>query len=145
MPSVLDLILHIVYVVDACSLHITYFLHCPWQIWCIYTGEENDAGVGSGCRRRLLDWYGFRFPISLWKVFEIVLCESVVFSVVQRVLWKFDVYCAYLSHLNHIKPSCTLTYPRVSLGYVTLRYVTLQVHAVRFVSFRILFFTLHIP
>jgi len=30
----------------------------------LYTGEENDVGVGSGRRRRLLDLYGFCFSVS---------------------------------------------------------------------------------
>jgi hypothetical protein len=82
----------------------------------LYNGEENDAGVGSVYRRRLLDWYGFCFSISLWNVFEIALCDFVVFSLVQTVLWTFDVYYAYLSHLNYMKHSCILIYPRVSFS-----------------------------
>jgi hypothetical protein len=82
-------------------------------------------------------------------VFEIALHNSVVFSVTQTVLSTFDVYCAYgsahtFSHLNYMKPSCILPYPRLSyakFGWVSVR---LEVHSVRFVPFSILFFTLHI-
>jgi hypothetical protein len=35
--------------------------------------------------------------MSLWNAFKIALCDSVVFSVVQKVLWTFDVYCTYSS------------------------------------------------
>jgi hypothetical protein len=52
----------------------------------LYTGDENDSGVGSGRRRRLLDRYGFCFSISLWNVSEIALRDSVVFSIVQTVM-----------------------------------------------------------
>jgi hypothetical protein len=87
----------------------------------LYTGEQTDAGVGSGRRRRVLDWYRFRFSISLWNVFEIALRDFVVFSVAQMVLSKFDVSCACgsthnFSHLNYMKPSCMLPYPRLSFA-----------------------------
>jgi len=51
-----------------------------------YGGHKSDAGVGSGRRRQFLDWYGFRFFTTLWNVFVIELCDSVVFSVVQTVM-----------------------------------------------------------
>jgi len=31
----------------------------------LYGGHESDAGVGSGRRRRFLDFYGFRFSTTL--------------------------------------------------------------------------------
>jgi hypothetical protein len=31
----------------------------------LYTGEETDAGVGSGRRRQILDLYGFRFSTTM--------------------------------------------------------------------------------
>jgi hypothetical protein len=52
----------------------------------LYCGQKSDAGVGSGRRRRFLDLYGFRFSTTLYKVFFIVLRDSVVFSVVETVL-----------------------------------------------------------
>jgi hypothetical protein len=52
----------------------------------LYGGDKNDAGVGSGRRRRFLDWYGFRFSTTFWNVFVIELRDSVVFSVVQTVM-----------------------------------------------------------
>jgi hypothetical protein len=51
----------------------------------LYGGHKSDAGVGSGRRRRFLDWCGFRFSTTLWNVFEIELRDSVVFSVVKTV------------------------------------------------------------
>jgi len=47
--------------------------------------------------------------------------DSVVFLIVQMVHSMFDVYCAYgsvhtFSHLNYMKPSCTLPYPRLSFA-----------------------------
>jgi len=98
-----------------------------WQIVFIHLSNELQ-GVqkylfteANGRRRRLLDWYGFRFSISLLNVFEIALRVSVLFPVVQMVLWMFDVYCAYgsahtFSHLNYIKPSCILPSPRLSFA-----------------------------
>jgi hypothetical protein len=51
-----------------------------------YGGHKSDADVGSGSRRRFLDWYGFRFSITLWNVVVIELRDSVVFSAVQTVM-----------------------------------------------------------
>jgi hypothetical protein len=90
----------------------------------LYAGHKSDAGVVSGRLRRFLDWYGFRFSTTLWIVFVIELHDSVVFSVVQTVLSTFDVYCAYLSHLNYIKPSCILPSPKLrfaSFGWGEVR------------------------
>jgi hypothetical protein len=52
----------------------------------LYGGYKSDAKVGSGRRRRFLDWYLFRFSTTLWKVFVIELRDSVLFSVVQTVM-----------------------------------------------------------
>jgi hypothetical protein len=52
----------------------------------LYGGQKRDAGVGSGRRRRFLDWYGFRFSITLWNVFVIEMRDYIVFSVVQTDL-----------------------------------------------------------
>jgi hypothetical protein len=52
----------------------------------LYGGHESDAGVGSGRRRRFLDWRGFRFSTTFWNVFVIELRDSVVFSVVQTLM-----------------------------------------------------------
>jgi len=74
------------------------------------------------------------------------MSDSVLFSVVQTVLWTFDVYCAYgsahtFSHINYLKSSCILPYPRLGFArfgwvYVRLGYVTLAVESGRFVLFR---------
>jgi hypothetical protein len=50
------------------------------------TGEETDAGVGSGRRRRFLVWYGFSFSTTLANVFVIEMHDSVVFSAVRTIL-----------------------------------------------------------
>jgi hypothetical protein len=55
----------------------------------LYGGHKSDAGVGSGRRRRFLDWYGFRFSTALWIVFLIELRDSIVLSVVQTFM-KFE-------------------------------------------------------
>jgi hypothetical protein len=52
----------------------------------LYDGHESDAGVGSACRRRFLDLYGFRFSTTLWIVNVTELRDSVMFSVVQTIL-----------------------------------------------------------
>jgi hypothetical protein len=50
----LDFILHIAYVIDACVLpKILPSLSVIDDV--LYTGEETDAGIGLGRRRRLLD------------------------------------------------------------------------------------------
>jgi hypothetical protein len=49
-------------------------------------GHESDAGVGSGRRRRFLDWCEFRFSATLSVVFLIELRDYIVFSVVQTIL-----------------------------------------------------------
>jgi hypothetical protein len=54
-------------------------------------------------------------------VFVIELRDSVVCSVVQTVISTFEVYCAYgfahiLPHLNYVKHSCILPYPRLSFA-----------------------------
>jgi hypothetical protein len=77
----------------------------------LYAGNRSDASVGSGRRRLFVDWCGFRFSITLWNVFVIELSDSVMFSVVQTVISKFDLYyaCGSLrtySHLNYMKTSC---------------------------------------
>jgi hypothetical protein len=59
----------------------------------LYAGHKSDAGVGTGRRRRFLDWYGFRYATTFWNVFVIELRDSVVFSVVQTALSSFDAYC----------------------------------------------------
>jgi hypothetical protein len=51
-----------------------------------YGGHKSDAAVGSGRRRRFLNWYRFRFSTTLWNVFVIELRDSVMFSVVQTVM-----------------------------------------------------------
>jgi hypothetical protein len=91
------------------------------RYYILYGGHISDAGVSSGRRRRFLDLYGFRFSTTLWNVCFIELRDSVVFSVVQTVLSTLDVYCAYgsahtFSHLNDMKTSCTLPYPRMSFA-----------------------------
>jgi hypothetical protein len=126
----------------------------PDRYHVLYAGHESDASVGSGCRRRFLDWCGFRFSTTLWDVLLIELRDCVVFSVVQTVLWKLDVYCTYgsahtLSHLNYMESSCILPYRRLCFARfcwvrVMLYYVTLEVQSVRFDSFSILLLTLHI-
>jgi len=63
----------------------------------LYGGHKSDAGVGSGRRRRFLDWYGFWISTTLWNVFVIELRDSVVFSVVQTVMeWKNWVSLGYV-------------------------------------------------
>jgi hypothetical protein len=52
----------------------------------LYGGHKSDAGVGSGRRRRFLDWCGFRFSTTLWNVFVIELRDAVMFSVVQTIM-----------------------------------------------------------
>jgi hypothetical protein len=52
----------------------------------LYGTHKTDARVGSGCRRRFLDWYGFRFSTTLRNMFVIELRDSIVFSVVQTVM-----------------------------------------------------------
>jgi hypothetical protein len=71
----------------------------------LYCGHKNDAGVGSGRRRRFLDLHGFRFSTTFYSVFVTELRDSFVFSVAKTVFSMFDVYCAYGSahtfyHLN---------------------------------------------
>jgi hypothetical protein len=51
-----------------------------------YGGDEKDAGVVSGHRRRILNFYGFPFSTTLGNEFLKELCDSVVFSVVQMVM-----------------------------------------------------------
>jgi hypothetical protein len=55
--------------------------------------DESDAGVGTECRRQFLNRYGFRVSTTFWNVLEIALRDSVVFSQLQTVLSKFEVYC----------------------------------------------------
>jgi hypothetical protein len=45
----------------------------------MYTGDKNDAGVGSGRLCRLLCSYGFRFSVSTWNLFEIAVRDSDVY------------------------------------------------------------------
>jgi hypothetical protein len=55
-----------------------------------YGGHKSDVGVVSGCRRRFLDWYGFRFTTTFWNVFVIELRDSVVFGSADGYeFWKF--------------------------------------------------------
>jgi len=75
------------------SYHIA--LTVPKRYDVLYIVEGNDAGVGSGRRRQLIDWYEFCICISLWNVFEIALGVSVMLSAVRTVLLTFDVYYAY--------------------------------------------------
>jgi hypothetical protein len=97
----------------------------------LYDGHKSDDGVGSGRRRRRLDWYRFRFSIPFWNVIETALRDSVVFSVAQTVLSTFDVYCAYgsahtYSHLNYMNLHVYDLSPRwVLQGLDSLSYVTL--------------------
>jgi hypothetical protein len=101
----------------------------------LYAGHKSDASVGSGRRRQFLDSYGFRFSTTFLKGFVIELRDSSVFSGVQTVVLKFDVYCAYgsahtFSHfITPNLPVYRLIRGRVlkglgefSLGYVSLRY-----------------------
>jgi hypothetical protein len=90
----------------------------PTYMVLLYSGNKSDAVVGAGHRRQFLDWYGFRFSTTLCNMFITELRDYVVFSVVYTDLWTFDMYCAYgsahtFSHLNYVKPSCILIYPRV--------------------------------
>jgi len=55
------------------------------------------------------------------KPFLIELRDSVVFSVIQKDLKMFDLKCAYVSthtfsHLNYIRTSSILPYPRLSFA-----------------------------
>jgi hypothetical protein len=52
----------------------------------LYVVHKSDASVGSGRRRRFLDWYLFYLSITLWNVFVIDLRDSVLFSVVQMFM-----------------------------------------------------------
>jgi hypothetical protein len=52
----------------------------------LFAGYKSDAGVGSGRRRRFLDCDGFRFSTTFWNAFLIELRDSIVFSVVQKVM-----------------------------------------------------------
>jgi hypothetical protein len=120
------------------SLSLTYDV--------LYTGEETDAGVGSGRRRWILDWYGFCFSIY-WNVFEIALGDSLAFSEVQTVPSTFDVYYAYrtahnFSHLNYIKTSCIQRSTSLSFERFVWVCVRLEVQTVRLDLFWILFFKL---
>jgi hypothetical protein len=45
----------------------------------MYAGEESDAGVDLGRLGRLLCSYGFRFSLSTWNLFEIVVRVSDVY------------------------------------------------------------------
>jgi hypothetical protein len=101
----------------------------------LYDGHKSDAGVGSDRRRRFLDWYGFHFSTTFWNVFVIKVRDSDVFSVVQTVLSTSDVYCAYgsahtFSHLNYMKPSCRLPYPRLS--FARFEWLKVRLGEVRF-------------
>jgi len=49
-------------------------------------GHNSDAGVGSGCGRPFIDFYGFGFSSTLWNVFVMEMRDSVAFSVVQTVM-----------------------------------------------------------
>jgi len=87
----------------------------------LYAGHKSEASVGSGRRHRIFNWYGFRFSTTLWNVFVTELRDSIVFPVVQTVLWTFDLYCACgsahtYSHLDCMKPSCILPHPRLSFA-----------------------------
>jgi hypothetical protein len=128
------------------SWHIAFTLTERYDV--LYNGEENDNSVGSGLRRRILDWYEFCFSISLWQVFEIELCHSVVFSVVRMVLWNFDPFCTYHSDTNYYKPSCYTTFSQVdfykvwlSLGKVRLFLVMLEVQSARCFALYFIFHT----
>jgi hypothetical protein len=79
---VFDLILHAAYTVCACAL--TSILPSLSLIDMTYC--KADTGVGSERRRRFWDWYGFRFPTTLWNVFIKELRDFIVFSVVQTVV-----------------------------------------------------------
>jgi hypothetical protein len=54
-----------------------------------YGGHKSNEGVGSGRRRRFLDWYGFRLSTKFLYVFVKELRDSVAFSTVQTVFWTF--------------------------------------------------------
>jgi hypothetical protein len=56
------------------------------RYYILYAAHKSDAGVGLGRRCRFLDWYGFRFSTTLWKMFIPELRDSVLFSVVQTVM-----------------------------------------------------------
>jgi hypothetical protein len=85
---------HCIYRRRMCSYQHTAFT-VFYRYDTLYTGHKSDASVGLGRRRRYLDWYGFRFSTTFWKVFVIELRDSVVFSVVQRVFSNFEIHCAY--------------------------------------------------
>jgi hypothetical protein len=64
--------------------HIAFIVLDTYDI--LYGGQKSDAGVGSGRRRRFLDWCGFGFSTKLWNVFKIEVRDSVLFSILQTVM-----------------------------------------------------------
>jgi hypothetical protein len=98
--------------------HTAFTVFDTYEI--LYVGHETDASVGSGRRRRFLDWCGFRFSTTLWNVFVIELRVSFVFFGGTDVCY-------------------------VCKNWVCLGYFRLEVQSVRFVSFSVLFSALHIP
>jgi hypothetical protein len=52
----------------------------------LYGGQENDAGVATGRRRRFLDSCRFRSSTTLRNVFVIEMRDSVSFSVILTVM-----------------------------------------------------------
>jgi hypothetical protein len=60
----------------------------------LYAGDKNEAGVDTGRRPQFLNRYGFHFSTTLWNALEIALRDSIVFSPLQTVPSKFEVYCA---------------------------------------------------